>query len=65
TTFPVTANTVAAIQVPINLFIIKISFKKSRRLFQQSIDFLHVLTCVVAGVKLPKNAGEKFPLLGI
>ena len=22
-------------------------------------------SCVVAGVKLPKNAGEKFPLLGI
>ena len=21
--------------------------------------------CVAAGVKLPKNAGEKFPLLGI
>ena len=24
-----------------------------------------IVTGVVAGVKLPKNAGEKFPLLGI
>ena len=24
-----------------------------------------IITSVVAGVKLPKNAGEKFPLLGI
>ena len=29
--------------------------------FHNQIDW----TCVAAGVKLPKNAGEKFPLLGI
>ena len=48
-----------------SLSLIRLSKKYSESRLESACKLALVQIRVVAGVKLPKNAGEKFPLLGI
>lgn len=48
-----------------NVIMAKITDSDIERILKVKNADLGLFVLVVAGVKLPKNAGEKFPLLGI